>query len=414
MRTDGDALIIGAGPAGAATAIWLAQAGWRVWLAEKNVYPRDKVCGECIAAGNLDLLDSLGIGRAFRALAGAELREVAWMCGQETTVAALPRTQGPQAYGRALGRDRLDALLVARCHEVGVAVRQPATVIAINGAPGAFDCSLQEQSGVARVLRVPIVIDAHGSWEAGPRRGAPSAQGIPIARRRIRRRADLFAFKARFRHTSLAPGLLPVLAFPGGYGGMVRAEQGRVTLACCVRRDTLARVRRLAPGSSAGVAIESYLRSSCAGLRLALEGATRENSWLSVGPLRPGERVVASDGVFRVGNAAGESHPLIGEGISMALQSARLLTGLLATEGVAAMDPRRQREVQARYAAAWRRAFRQRLRYAALFAQIAMRPLLAKPVGALLGRHPQLLTVAARLAGKARRPVEIRLLHEER
>ena len=420
MRTDGDALIIGAGPAGAATAIWLAQAGWRVWLVEKNVYPRDKVCGECIAAGNLDLLDSLGIGRAFRVLAGAELREVAWMCGTETTVAALPRTQGPNAYGRALGRDRLDALLVARCRDVGVTVRQPATVIAINGVPGAFDCRLAEQSGVARVLRVAIVIDAHGSWEAGPRRGAPSAPGMPsehgmrIQRRPARRQADLFAFKARFRETSLAPGLLPVLAFAGGYGGLVRAEQGRVTVACCVRRDTLARVRRLAPGTSAGLAIESYLQTSCAGLRRVLAGATRESPWLSVGPLRPGERVSASDGVFRVGNAAGESHPLIGEGISMALQSARLLTGLLATEGVAAMDPRRQREVQTRYAAAWRRAFRQRLRYAALFAQIAMRPLLAKPVGALLGRHPQLLTLAARLAGKARGPVAIRLLHEER
>jgi 2-polyprenyl-6-methoxyphenol hydroxylase-like FAD-dependent oxidoreductase len=407
MNADGDALIIGAGPAGAATAIWLAQAGWRVVLVEKNTYPRDKVCGECIAAGNLDLLDSLGVGRAFRSLAGPELRSVAWMRGTATTMAALPRAEGSHAYGRALGRDQLDALLVARCRELGVIVRQPATVLSVGGGPGAFDCRLQDRSGMTQVLRVPIVVDAHGSWEAGPRRGAANAARLP------RKPTDLFAFKARFRNATLAPGLLPVLAFPGGYGGMVLAEQGRVTLACCVRRDSVARVRRLAPGTSAGVAIESYLRSSCAGLRLALTGATRECAWLSVGPLRPGERVEATDGLFRVGNAAGESHPLIGEGISMALQSARLLAGLFATEAAAAMDAVRQREVQARYAKAWRGAFRQRLRYAAVFAHLAMRPLLAQSVGGLLGRRPQLLTVAARLAGKASRPVEFRLLHEE-
>jgi len=407
MSTDADALIIGAGPAGAATAIWLAQAGWRVVLVEKNTYPRDKVCGECIAAGNLDLLDSLGVGRAFRSLAGPELRSVAWMCGTATAVAPLPRAQGSHTYGRALGRDQLDALLVARCRELGVTVRQPETVLRVSGVPGTFACSLQDRTGTAQLVQVAIVIDAHGSWEAGPQHRAASAE------RCARKRSDLFAFKARFRAATLAPGLLPVLAFPGGYGGMVRAEQGRVTLACCIRRDSLARVRRLAPGASAGVAIESFLQSSCAGLRLALTDATRGSAWLSVGPLRPGERVGAADGLFRVGNAAGESHPLIGEGISMALQSARLLTGLLATESATTMDPGRQRELQAHYARAWRCAFRQRLRFAAVFAHLAMRPLLAQSVGGLLGRRPQLLTLAARLAGKARRPAEIRLLHEE-
>jgi flavin-dependent dehydrogenase len=412
MRADGDALIVGAGPAGAATAIWLAQAGWRVVLVEKHAYPRNKVCGECIAAGNLELIDALGIGRGFRAQAGPELREVAWMCGTETTVAALPRTAGPHAYGRALGRDRLDALLVARCHNLGVIVRQPATVLAIDGVAGAFDCTLQDPSGAAQVLRVPVVIDAHGSWEAGPARGASGAPRQTAARP-PRKPADLFAFKTRFRDARLAPGLLPVLAFAGGYGGLVRAEQGRVTLACCVRRDTLARARRLAPGLSAGLAIESYLQTSCAGLRNALAGATRECAWLSVGPLRPGERVVATDGIFRVGNAAGESHPLIGEGISMALQSATLLAGLLTAEPAVTMDLRRQRQLQERYATAWRRQFRQRLRYAAMFSQIAMHPMLATPTGVVLGRHPGLLTLAARLAGKARPPVDSRLLHEE-
>ena len=75
MQASFDAIIIGAGPAGSSAAILLARAGWSVALVEKQVFPRRKVCGECIAASNLPLLDALGIGDAFDAAAGPELRE---------------------------------------------------------------------------------------------------------------------------------------------------------------------------------------------------------------------------------------------------------------------------------------------------------------------------------------------------
>ena len=51
--------------------------------------------------------------------------------------------------------------------------------------------------------------------------------------------------------------------------------------------------------------------------------------WLSSGPLKPGIRLQASDSILRIGNAAGEAHPIIGEGMSMALQSAWMLCTLL-------------------------------------------------------------------------------------
>ena len=44
-----------------------------------------------------------------------------------------------------------------------------------------------------------------------------------------------------------------------------------------------------------------------------------------LGPIRPGVRVDYPEPLLRVGNAAGETHPLVGEGIGMALQSAALL-----------------------------------------------------------------------------------------
>ncbi len=135
MRADADALVIGAGPAGAATAIWLAEAGWHVVLVERHTYPRQKVCGECISAGSLPLLDALGVGAAFREMAGPELRRVGWMGRYDTVVAQFPPCEGGgYRYGRAVGRDRLDELLIERARAMGVDVLQPAKVNSARGA----------------------------------------------------------------------------------------------------------------------------------------------------------------------------------------------------------------------------------------------------------------------------------------
>ena len=109
--------------------------------------------------------------------------------------------------------------------------------------------------------------------------------------------------------------------------------------------------------------------------------------------------------MFSVGNAAGESHPLIGEGMNMALQSAFMLASHLIEQPARAIDANRALEIHRTYAARWRSAFEPRLRLAAMLSHIAMRPALSRPVTRLLRTWPQLLTAAAHLAGKARSPV---------
>lgn len=421
MDAETDVLVIGAGPAGASTAILLAKAGWRVVLVEQHSYPRQKVCGECIGAGALALIDELGIGTAFRRLAGAELRQIGWMSAARTIVADLPPcAQGPYRYGRALGRDRLDALLLERARALGARVLQPAKVRRVRGAVGRFVCDIEQRmqdvqrstsgSKTMRSVCAAIVVDAHGSWEAGP---TFEVEGDGAAARRPRRDSDLFAFKASFRDSTLASGLLPVLALDGGYGGIVLADQGRTTLACCIRRDALKACRALMPDATAGVAVETTIRDSCDGVQEVLDTAHRDGPWLSAGPIRPGIRLDAACGVFRVGNAAGETHPLIGEGISMALQSSAILVNSLTRHSVAKLDARCAADLQRVYAAAWIGAFASRTRLAAAYAHAAMRPACADPLRALLRRWPPLLTEAARLAGKGRRGLVPRTLTED-
>ena len=392
-----DAIVIGAGVAGSTAATLLARAGWSVALIEKQRFPRRKVCGECIAASNLPLLDALGVGGEFLACAGPELRQVALMQGKRVLTADLPSADLPgRAWGRALGRETLDSLLRDQARASGAVVLQPWTVQAFGGTAGAHRCEIRAiGSDHVEQLHAPVLIAAHGSWEH-----LPSGRA---ARRLARRPGDLFAFKANFRGASLAPGLLPVLSFDGGYGGMVLADQGITTLACCIREDRLEACRRAAPGLNAGEAVQTYLRQHCRGVAQALSTAQREGAWLATGPISPGIRLRPDDHVFRIGNAAGEAHPIIGEGISMAMQSAWLLCARLldtAARADTSLGTAWQRTARHRYIADWHRHFAPRLRLAAVFAHLAMRPALTAPLLALLGRWPGLMTHGARLADK--------------
>ena len=404
MASHFDAVIVGAGPAGASAAILLARAGWSVALVEKQRFPRRKVCGECIAASNVPLLHALGIGAAFAATAGPELRQVALLRGERRVVADLPAASPAYRWGRALGRETLDTLLLEQARSAGAQVLQPWSVQSVRGSAGDWQVALREvESGQTRTLSAAVVIDAHGSWQA-----LPSARPLHKARAR----SDLFAFKANFRGASLPTGLLPVLCFNGGYGGMVVADGDVTTLACCIRRDRLDAGRSASSGLRAGEVVEALLKRECLGVRDALHGAIRDGSWLASGPLDPGIRLRPDDEIFRIGNAAGEAHPIIGEGMSMALQSAWLLCAhLLRARGAnTSTDPTRQREIARVYAAEWHQQFAPRLRLAAAFAHAAMRPVTAAPLMALARIYPGLLTLGARWGGKTRLAVDPALL----
>lgn len=390
-----DALVIGAGPAGATAALILASAGCSVAVVEKALFPRRKVCGEFISATSLPLLRELGVASSFLAHAGPEIRRVGLYAGETILVADMPCPwSGSEARGRALGREHFDTLVLACAARAGVKVWQPWAIARVERTERGFVCAATAKDGVERMtLGARIIIAAHGSWE----RGTLPTQSL----RYPARASDLFAFKAHFRNCDMQEGLMPLVVFPGGYGGMVQSDSGRTTFSCCIRRDYLARCRQQSGRIRAAEAVFAHIQASCRGVGEALSGATRDGAWLSTGPIRPGFRAFRYDGIFNVGNAAGEAHPIIAEGISMAIQSAWLLCGCLIARKDAVFRGRAVETVGRDYAASWRKNFARRIHAAAVFAHLAMRPAVAELALALLKRTPAILTLGAYLSGKA-------------
>lgn len=166
-----DAMIIGAGPAGSATAILLARNGWRVALIERVEFPRRKVCGECIAASNLPLLGALGVGEALADMGGLALRDIALNYRDRTLRAPLPMFNSARhPWGYAVAREVLDTLLLEQAKKAGATLFCPWSASDVRGVFGADVLRHKERSYARNAATWCARIDL-GQWLLGNRRG---------------------------------------------------------------------------------------------------------------------------------------------------------------------------------------------------------------------------------------------------
>ena len=382
-----DALIVGGGPAGSTTALLLARAGFSVALVEKKNFPRGKVCGEYISATSLPLMKELGIADFYLNQGGPEVKRVGLYAADTMLTSRMPPVENTFGkWGRALKRDQLDNLLLNEARNAGTKIWQPWCATKLKNHGTHFTCSVTS-TNVSEEISARIVIIAQGSWENGLIKNQSAAH----------KNTDFLAFKAHFTHGEMDQDLMPLIAFPGGYGGLVHSDSECITLSCSIRRDALQYARAQNRRLSAGDAVLQHIISTCKGAHTVLGQAERVDPWFSAGPLRPGIRTGYQDGLFFVGNIAGEAHPIVAEGISMAMQSGWLLASTLT-----GMNDNNLANAGRHYCHQWRTHFANRIRAAALFTQCAIRPRAIAFLLPIFKRYPGLLTYGAKVSGKVR------------
>ncbi len=332
-RTVWDAIVIGAGPAGALAAHLLAESSSSVLLVEKKRFPRSKVCGACLNGHAMGVLRSAGLGSLVGRLRGIELEEFEVRYRGRTARLALPG-------GAVISRARFDAALVDAAIQSGAHFLQETEAVVAPVRDGVRQVRL-EQPGRTNQAAARLVLVAAGIGKFGSARGADARTHI-AARSRIGAGClvadapDLYADHKVFMAVGQA-----------GYVGMVRVEDGRLNVAAAFDP---AFVRRL--GTPAAAAAWILAEAGFQPLA-ALDTA----QWQGTPRLARRTRPLAAERLFLLGDAAGYVEPFTGEGIAWALASAQAIAPL-ALRAIEEWDPRLTRTWSTRY---WRLIGRRQL-----------------------------------------------------
>lgn len=124
-----DVAIVGAGPGGSTCAAFCAGAGMSTLLIERAVFPREKVCGDCVNPACWPIFDRLQLSERVLALPHSRIAEVEFI---GATGRSVRHRLASSARGEiAIKRSVLDALLLQRVRENGAEIREGAAVSAV-------------------------------------------------------------------------------------------------------------------------------------------------------------------------------------------------------------------------------------------------------------------------------------------
>jgi lanosterol synthase len=297
-----DVAIVGAGPAGCATALAFARQGKRVLLLEADPRAADRPAGEWLHPPAMEILDSLGVDLTPSAPYATGKGFVVFPDDGSDPI-ALPYAAG--SFGFALEHALLVETMRAHCERTtGIEVVSSARATRIDGQ----SLTYERRHASPRTVQAPLIVGASG-------RAAHGAHGLPNAIPASSRMAcvTLEATKLPFEgylHLFLGgPG--PVMAY--------RIDGRRVRVLCDVPLSMpIPREGGISLYEPFALALAPELREP---FRLALRSGAP--IWAQ-NEIRP-RADFGREGLALVGDAVGSHHPLAASGLTLALEDAARL-----------------------------------------------------------------------------------------
>ena len=396
-----DLLVVGGGPAGAATAYWAARSGLDVVVVEKKAFPRDKTCGDGLTPRGVHQLEEMGLAGALepfhrfgglRTIAHGRTIEMSW-----------PDHPVYPDYGYVVRRCDLDTIVAEHAVSAGATLLQSTEALRpVEGEGGRIDGAVvvckdgvrsTEGGAESTILARHVVVADGANSRFGRALGTARDRGYPMGMA-IRTYYESPAHDDPWIESALDVRDRQGNAMPG-YGWVFPVGNGTINVGVGLL-STFRDYKEV----NTSVLMEEFAHSlpdhwgidptkptqPPTGGRLPMAG--------SVGPK-------AGPNWLVVGDAAGAVNPFNGEGIDYAYETGRLAACLIAEAAARSDDA-----VLTRYPGMLEEEYGLYFKVANLFARVIGNPALIRELTRVGMRSKPLMEWALRVMANLLREEE--------
>ncbi len=321
IATEFDVIVIGGGPGGSTAAGFLAKAGKRVLLLEKEHFPRFHI-GESLLPYNLAIFEELGVMPTIQAAGFAPKYGAQFHLGDKSKELKFVFREGcftERTEAFQVERSKFDDLLLRHATKLGADVREGVTVERTTKDAGGVTVESRDEAGMATTFRAQFLVDASGRGNL-----TGNQEGIKVPNAKLRK----LAVFGHFENVTLDPGT------PAGDTVIVRldnkwfwliplrladgSQPSKVSVGLVMDRDELAAAKRPAEE------VFKYFVEHNPSVAERMKDAKLVSSMHVTSDFSYRNRTFWSPRVVRVGDAAGFIDPIFSSGVFVAMFSGKL------------------------------------------------------------------------------------------
>lgn len=355
--------IVGGGLAGLTAAVHLSKIGLKVVLFEKNEYPKHKVCGEYISNEIVPYLNWLSID--ISELNPTQISKLDFSTADGSMIHCdLP------LGGFGVSRYALDIFLCKKAVQNGCEIVQDSV----------DDIVYENEVHTIRTLNngiftSEIVIGAFGKR---------SSIDQKLKREFIQKKSYWLAVKAHYSG-KFPNDTVGLHNFEGGYCGVSKVENDVVNICYLASYDSFKKYKNTDEYQNQIISKNPHLKSIFDSSKMIFDEP------LTISQVSFSKKTLLENHILMIGDTAGLIHPLCGNGMAMAIHSAKIVSELIGD--FCTNEIKNHKELEKKYVKQWSVNFEKRVRIGRILAFLLQKERLSSVLMKIMIKFPKLLPI---------------------